>query len=76
MGEAFRHLVSKHFVRGSYAVATGYVIADTVDKTNRDYKKNTSLRSAGITAADVFIWQMLASVAIPGFTINRYACLH
>ncbi|KAM7347860.1 mitochondrial fission process protein 1 [Cochliomyia hominivorax] len=71
IGESFRHLVSKNVVRGSYVVATGYAVADTIDKTSKDYKQNSSIRSAGVTAVDVFLWQMLASVAIPGFTINR-----
>lgn len=29
------------------------------------------MKGAIKTAADVFIWQMMASVVIPGFTINR-----
>lgn len=29
------------------------------------------LRSAATTAGDVFLWQMFASVAIPGLVINR-----
>lgn len=28
-------------------------------------------KKAAITAGDVLLWQMLASVIIPGFTINR-----
>lgn len=72
VGESFRNLVSKNVVRGSYVVATGYAVADTIDKTYKDFKQNSSVSSAGITAVDVFLWQMLASVSIPGFTINRY----
>ncbi|XP_023304008.1 mitochondrial fission process protein 1 [Lucilia cuprina] len=71
VGESFRNLVSKNVVRGSYVVATGYAVADTVDKTYKDFKQSSSVSSAGITAVDVFLWQMLASVSIPGFTINR-----
>lgn len=71
LGESFRHLVPSKVVTGSYVVATGYAVADTIDKTLKDYKKRESIKSATITAADVFLWQILASVAIPGFTINR-----
>lgn len=53
-------------------VATGYAVADTIDKSYKDFKQNASVKSAGITAVDVFLWQMLASVTIPGFTINRW----
>lgn len=28
-------------------------------------------RRVGVAVADTFVWQSLASVAIPGFTINR-----
>ncbi|XP_038619215.1 mitochondrial fission process protein 1 isoform X2 [Tachyglossus aculeatus] len=52
VGEAFRAHVPSSVVWASYAVASGYVVADAVDKG----KKATS---------------GLASVAIPGFTINR-----
>ena len=71
VGESFRHLVSSKVVTASYVVATGYAVADTIDKTHKDYNQRASVKSAAITAADVFLWQMLASVSIPGFTINR-----
>lgn len=71
VGESFRHLVPRKVVTGSYVVATGYCLADTVDKTLKDYEKSSSISNASITAVDVFIWQMLASVMIPGYTINR-----
>lgn len=57
-------------------VATGYAVADTIDKSYKDFKQNASVKSAGITAVDVFLWQMLASVTIPGFTINRWVAEH
>uniref|UniRef100_A0A1I8NNX7 Mitochondrial fission process protein 1 n=1 Tax=Stomoxys calcitrans TaxID=35570 RepID=A0A1I8NNX7_STOCA len=71
VGEAFRRLVPSKLVTASYVVSTGYVCADTIDKSYKDYKKGSSLTNVGITASDVFIWQILASVVIPGFTINR-----
>lgn len=81
VGEAFRSLVSPSWVRFSYAVATSYVLVDTVDKTLKENAKATNLlvdeetrmRRLRLVAADTLVWQMLASVVIPGFTINR-AC--
>lgn len=63
LGESFKALIPRSAYFGSYAVAIGYVLADTNDKSNsfKDYK----------LAGDVLLWQMLASVTIPGFTINR-----
>lgn len=40
VGEAFRSIIGSKWVAGSYAVATGYVIADTVDKTRRTHLVN------------------------------------
>lgn len=145
VGESFRSLISVHLVNLSYAVAFGYCLADTIDKTikrkkvsacehtyyfpvNRVAFRQISLMTeqitvwkrwkrgirAGvqscheiacllmgfsseltascpypvspqdlpiqdprrktriiITAGDTLIWQLLASVLIPGFTINR-----
>ncbi|XP_029941523.1 mitochondrial fission process protein 1 [Salarias fasciatus] len=76
VGEAFRALVPVGVVWGSYAVATAYVTADAVDKG-----KKAALVSArgqprpdhpvAVAVVDTFVWQALASVIIPGFTINR-----
>lgn len=75
LGEAFRPLISKALVNSSYVVATGYVIADTYSKASRVYQTPVALgggaKAATITAGDVLLWQLLASVIIPGFTINR-----
>ncbi|XP_055703491.1 mitochondrial fission process protein 1 [Phlebotomus papatasi] len=72
VGEAFRPLIKKIFVHLSYGLAVSYVCADVYDKTVKVYKRPSGgSKAAAITAGDVFIWQMLASVIIPGFTINR-----
>uniref|UniRef100_A0A336M407 Mitochondrial fission process protein 1 n=1 Tax=Culicoides sonorensis TaxID=179676 RepID=A0A336M407_CULSO len=75
VGEAFRSLVKKQVVHASYAVAIGYVLCDTADKAKQKYKLPEALgggaRGALIASGDTLIWQMLASVMIPGFTINR-----
>lgn len=52
-------------------IATGYVFADALDKSWKKYKENAPLHHVAIKAADVFTWQILASVMIPGYTINR-----
>ena len=64
VGEAFRNMVHKNVVRFSYLISGGYVVADATSKSS---SSTTPIR----TFADVLIWQGLASVAIPGFTINR-----
>ncbi|WKY15993.1 hypothetical protein Q1695_001011 [Nippostrongylus brasiliensis] len=76
IGEAFRSLIPVSAVRASYVVALGYACADALDKSNKAYKiyKNEPEKrrtKVAIAAADTFLWQSLASVAIPGFTINR-----
>ncbi|XP_006640495.1 mitochondrial fission process protein 1 [Lepisosteus oculatus] len=75
VGEAFRALVPVGAVWASYAVATAYVTADAADKGQKaalehGEKPGKRLR-VGVAVVDTFVWQALASVAIPGFTINR-----
>jgi len=71
LGESFRPLIKKSYVHASYAVAVSYVFADTADKCIKSYEKDKSLVKAAKIGGDVVIWQLLASVIIPGFTINR-----
>ncbi|XP_042904374.1 mitochondrial fission process protein 1 isoform X1 [Parasteatoda tepidariorum] len=76
VGESFRALVKKSFVHASYVVAFGYVFADTADKVKKRNKildENDPSRKVKLvtSAVDTLVWQTLASVAIPGFTINR-----
>lgn len=80
VGESFRALVPVSLVRLSYAIATGYVIADTADKSWKMTKKDWAsseekVRNVSLAAVDTLIWQTLASVVIPGFTINRVCAL-
>ncbi|CAL1547822.1 unnamed protein product [Lymnaea stagnalis] len=80
VGEAFRLIVPVKFVWLSYAVSSGYVIADAIDKGYRVWKKpfqseKARFRRATIATCDTLIWQGLASVIIPGFTINRICWL-
>jgi len=75
VGEAFRSVVKKLVVQASYGIAIGYVLADTSDKAIKQLKLPKSegggCRGAVIASGDTIIWQMLASVIVPGFTINR-----
>lgn len=75
VGEAFRSLTKKIVVQASYGIAIGYVLADTADKATKKQKLPEALgggnRGALIAGGDCLIWQMLASVIVPGFTINR-----
>jgi len=75
VGEAFRALVSVKFVIGTYGVASAYVLADTYDKASKAKKQlgdqEGAMSKVGIAAFDTLVWQALASVIIPGFTINR-----
>ncbi|XP_050779838.1 mitochondrial fission process protein 1 isoform X1 [Gopherus flavomarginatus] len=75
VGESFRAIVPISLVWGSYGVATTYVMADAIDKGKKaavahehDVGKPTQV---AVAVVDTFVWQALASVAIPGFTINR-----
>lgn len=66
---------------GSYAVASTYCLADSIDKGRQCYQRSYHLnsylqkRKAVETAVEAAIWQGLASVIIPGFTINRICAL-
>uniref|UniRef100_A0A3Q2PS66 Mitochondrial fission process protein 1 n=1 Tax=Fundulus heteroclitus TaxID=8078 RepID=A0A3Q2PS66_FUNHE len=72
VGEAFRALVPVSFVWGSYAVATAYVTTDAVDKGKKAHGDNPGKTTrVAVAVVDTFVWQALASVIIPGFTINR-----
>jgi len=75
VGEAFRPLVNRNLVNLSYGIAVTYVLADCFDKSSKVYNKNKDIKKTAIMAGDVFLWQMLASVIVPGFTINRITTL-
>ncbi len=63
----------------SYGVASAYVLADTADKGGKAKKamgdKEGAMKKVGVAAFDTLVWQALASVIIPGFTINRICAL-
>jgi fission process protein 1 len=70
VGEAFRPIIPRSVVISTYLVAIGYAAADTVDKGKRTSVENKgkfNFEKAGETA----LWQLMASVVIPPFFINR-----
>ncbi|CAM9721657.1 unnamed protein product, partial [Laminaria digitata] len=69
VGESFRFIAPK-LVAPSYAVSFGYVCGDTADKAYKEYSQGKGLAAAGKMGFDVLLWQSLASVAVPGLTIN------
>ncbi|XP_050311223.1 mitochondrial fission process protein 1 [Anthonomus grandis grandis] len=79
VGEAFRSIIGAKWVNVTYGIATLYVLADTGHKSVESYKENIKEANhkskVAYTTADTLIWQLLASVAIPGLTINRICAL-
>ncbi|NP_956980.2 mitochondrial fission process protein 1 [Danio rerio] len=75
VGEAFRALVPVGAVWASYGVATTYVTADAIDKGRKAAAAHGERPGKAVcvcvAVVDTFVWQALASVAVPGFTINR-----
>jgi mitochondrial fission process protein 1 len=69
VGEAFRPIFPK-FVTPSYGVAFAYVAADAFDKTLKASRRGETSVEVIRTGVDALLWQTLASVFIPGFTIN------
>jgi fission process protein 1 len=79
-GEALRAFLPAGGVPATYALAIGYVLADTVDKALKEWKisakcktdPSNSVRSVRVaaTSIDALTWQMLASVFVPGSVIH------
>ena len=67
VGESFRPVLPQMVVP-SYAVSFGYVLCDTIDKGGAARAQGKPVAKAAI---DTLVWQTLASVALPGYTINR-----
>jgi fission process protein 1 len=80
VGEAFAPLTPGWCVPFSYAVAITYVIADTIDKTKKvldgtKYAGDNINTCAAIEGVDALIWQLAASVALPGYTIHQLVAI-
>ena len=67
VGESFKPLVPRIFYLGSYGIAGSYVAADAAWRGSMP----PAGRSALVEGGDTLVWQGLASVAVPGFVINR-----
>jgi len=80
VGEAFAPLVPGWVVPASYGVAITYVVADTVDKTRKvlegsKYAEESTVSCAAIEGFDALVWQLAASVALPGYTIHQIVAI-
>ena len=75
VGESFRYQFPK-LVTPSYVVAFGYCFADAATSGHAAYDEATRKGSPSaavdsvVSTVDTLIWQSLASVGIPGATIN------
>ena len=67
VGESFKPLVPRWAYVSTYGVAGTYVAADAAWRSTVPPPG----RSALVEGADTLVWQGLASVAVPGFVINR-----
>lgn len=76
IGESFRYQFPK-LVVPSYMVAFGYCIADAASAGHQTYNEASTTKSptaafdSVVSTFDCLIWQSLASVMIPGATINQ-----
>jgi len=80
VGEAFAPLTPGWCVPFSYAIAITYVFADTVDKTRKvldgdKYNGDSVNTCALIEGLDALVWQLAASVALPGYTIHQLVAI-
>ena len=79
VGEAFRPLVPGWCVPASYGVAITYVVADTIDKTKKAYGGGKYVKDVAqcalIEGFDALVWQLAASVALPGYTIHQVVAI-
>ncbi|CAH0758454.1 unnamed protein product [Diatraea saccharalis] len=71
VGEAFRPVVPSALVRFSYGLAFSYVVADTMDKGVKMFVEDGRPRNVMKASGDALLWQTLASIILPGITINR-----
>ncbi|XP_003696813.1 mitochondrial fission process protein 1 [Apis florea] len=73
IGEAFRPIIPHSIVWFSYTIASGYVLADTINSGFNTYSNTVTTKSKNVllSMTDTLLWQSLASVIIPGYTINR-----
>lgn len=69
VGESFRPILPKYVIP-SYVVAFSYVGCDTLDKAIAAYKEKHSTNIVARNTFDALLWQILASVIIPGKIVH------
>ena len=72
LAECFRYILPWS-IKVGYTLAFSYVFADTLDKAKKQYEMagNKFSRRLFVQTGDVFIWQILASVCLPGYVIHQ-----
>jgi fission process protein 1 len=89
VGEAFRHMVGVRWVYLTYLVSSSYVAAHALQQGVRasrptsphggiiktSHESHVTKMSPSGAVVDTLVWQGLASVVVPGFTINRVCAL-
>ena len=63
VGEAFKPVAPRIFYVGSYATSCAYVLADAKHKYDADGDAKHGV--------DALVWQLFASVVVPGAVVNR-----
>lgn len=73
VGESFRYQYPR-FVTPSYLLSACYCLADAgttgLSRYNTSKDNELALKLSAIATLDTLVWQLLASVLIPGATIN------
>lgn len=70
LGEAARPVVSLRWVRASYGVSWGYCIVDVVSEGRTAMKQQVPNADIAKLVAERAVFQSLASMALPAFTIH------
>ncbi|KAJ3391770.1 hypothetical protein HDU84_005332 [Entophlyctis sp. JEL0112] len=70
VGEAFRPIASPIFVTGAYAVSWAYVIGDVGFESYKMRRHGASDVDVARTAVERGIFQSLASMVLPAFTVH------
>jgi fission process protein 1 len=70
LGEAFRPIVSKWLVRGTYAISWGYVLGDVTYTGYIDHKKGIQGNELYRNVAQRTVFQSFASMIFPAITIH------
>eukprot|EP01064_Diplonema_japonicum_P038258 TRINITY_DN9198_c0_g1_i1.p1 TRINITY_DN9198_c0_g1~~TRINITY_DN9198_c0_g1_i1.p1 ORF type:complete len:171 (+),score=27.84 TRINITY_DN9198_c0_g1_i1:51-515(+) len=71
LGEAYRPLIPIQAVWGSYVIAIGYAAGDSIDKTRNELTNGSSTKKAFAVGGCAALWQLLASVTLPAFFVNK-----